>query len=332
MPLSLSDDDDFAALFLLFSSACIPLNTAIVAQMKLRDFFSFVELQRRYRRIPCCALVDTRQSSFQRLYYSRNDQAFITFTGLDISAFQYLLAQFEPLYFRYSPYSMNGKIVTMRENDVTKGRPRLLGPADCLGLVLGYTRTTGSLYALQMVFGASHSVLCLFLKFSMRLLFRVLKEEADTKIALPSAQEVAEFQEVVKTNFPALDGAWCVMDGLKVKIQKSGDEATQNASYNGWLHDHFVGCVFVFAPSGVIVACTLNAPGSWHDSYIAASGKLYEKLKSVFDATGGIVVVDSAFSKKRCPWMIKSGKERIGETNLQATIRIQATSLCQSAE
>jgi hypothetical protein len=143
-----------------------------------------------------------------------------------------------------------------------------------------------------------------FLKFSMRLLFRVLKEEADAKITLPSAQEVAEFQEVVSTNFPALDGAWCVMDGLKVKIQKSGDEATQNAFYNGWLHDHFVGCVFVFAPSRVIVACTLNAPGSWHDSYIAASGKLYEKLKSVFDATGGIAVVDSAFSKKRCPWMI----------------------------
>jgi hypothetical protein len=76
----------------------------------------------------------------------------------------------------------------------------------------------------------------------------------------------------------------------------------------------------------------LNAPGSWHDSYIAESGKLYEKLKSVFDATGGIAVVDSAFAKKQCPWMIKSGKEKIGETIMQATICIQATSLCQSAE
>ena len=111
MPSSSSDDDDFAAVFLLFSSACIPLNTAIVAQMKLRDFFSFVELQCRYRQIPRCALVDTWQSSFQRLSYSCNDQVFITFTGLDVSAFLYLLAQFEPLYFWYSPYSMNGKIV-----------------------------------------------------------------------------------------------------------------------------------------------------------------------------------------------------------------------------
>jgi len=50
--------------------------------------------------------------------------------------------------------------------------------------------------------------------------------EDDAKVALPSAQEVAEYEEVVRTNFPALDGAWCVMDGLKVKIQKGGDEAT----------------------------------------------------------------------------------------------------------
>ena len=136
MPSSSSDDDDFAAVFLLLSSSHILLNTAIIAQMKLRDFFSFVELQRRYRRIPRCALVDTRQSAFQRLYNSHNDQAFITFTGLDVLSFQYLLAKFEPLYFRYSPYSVNGKIVTMRENVVTKGRPRSLGPADCIGLLL----------------------------------------------------------------------------------------------------------------------------------------------------------------------------------------------------
>jgi hypothetical protein len=155
----LSEDDDFAAVFLLLSSCCIPLNTAIIAQMKLCDFFSFVELQRRYRHIPRWALVDTQQLSFQRLYYSRNDKAFITFTDLDVISFQYLLAKFEPLYFQYSPYSLNGKIVQVRETVVTKGRRRSLGLADCLGLVLRNTRTTGSLYALQMVFGASHSVL-----------------------------------------------------------------------------------------------------------------------------------------------------------------------------
>ena len=74
-----------------------------------------------------------------------------------------------------------------------------------------------------------------------------------------------------------------MLDWLKIPIQKSGDEETQNAYYNEWLHCHFVGCIFAFAPSGVIVTCTLNAPGSWHDSYIAENGGLYTKLKAVYD-------------------------------------------------
>jgi hypothetical protein len=184
---------------------------------------------------------------------------------------------------------------------VKKGRPCSLGPADCLGLVLGYTRTKCSLFALQMVFGATHSVLCLFLKYSMRLLFRLLKEEEDARVALPSPEEVAEYQDVVETNYPALPRVWCVMDGLKIKIEKSGDEATQNVYYNGWLHAHFVGCVNVFVPSGVVVASAVNVPDSWHDSEIATKCKLYDKLQSVFDSSGGKAILDSAFLKRRYP-------------------------------
>ena len=58
------------------------------------------------------------------------------------------------------------------------------------------------------------------------------------------------------------------------------------------------GCTTPTTIRPLIVACTLNAPGSWHDSYIAEMGKLYEKLKSVYDATGGIAVIDLAFAKK----------------------------------
>ena len=93
----------------------------------------------------------------------RNGQAFTTFMGLDYSSFQYLLNKFSPWYHRYSPYSVNGKIVTVRDAGLRSGRPHLLSLADCLGLVLRYTRTRGSLFTLQMVFGASHSVFCLFL-------------------------------------------------------------------------------------------------------------------------------------------------------------------------
>ncbi len=133
-------------------------------------------------------------------------------------------------------------------------------------------------------------------------------------------------------NFPDLQGVWCVMDGLKIPIQKPADDEMQNAYYNGWLHDHFVGCVFAFAPSGVVVTCTVNAPGSWHDSFIAENGGIYAKLESVFATTGGKAAVDSAFLLKRCPFLVKSGKKKHCETALQRRIRHQATFLRQSAE
>jgi hypothetical protein len=111
------------------------------------------------------------------------------------------------------------------------------------------------------------------------------------------------------------------MDGLKVLIQKPGDEGIQNGYYDGWLHDHFVSCVYVFVPSGHIVAQTLNNPKSWHNSICAVNGDLYNTLEEVYQRVGGKCVVDSAFSQKRCPFLIKSGKRKMGETAARRTIR-----------
>jgi hypothetical protein len=116
-------------------------------------------------------------------------------------------------------------------------------------------------------------------------------------------------------------------------VPETRHRKTQNAYYKGWLHDHFVNVVFVFAPSGTIVACTLNAPGSWHDSFIAQNGGLYDKLDEVFESTGGKCVVDAAFSKLRCPYLVKSGQKCVGNIRLLVNqIKVQATSLRQSAE
>jgi hypothetical protein len=71
-------------------------------------------------------------------------------------------------------------ISVIRERVVKKGRPHSLGLADCLGLVLGYTKTKGSLSTLQMVFGATPSVLCIFLKYSMRLLLGCYRRKTCT--------------------------------------------------------------------------------------------------------------------------------------------------------
>jgi hypothetical protein len=87
---SLCDNSDFVALFLLLSCQ-LPLLAAIFSEAKMKHFLSSTELQRRDRCIPRCALVNTDQSLFHRLYHSRNDQSFITFTGVDYATFEYYL-------------------------------------------------------------------------------------------------------------------------------------------------------------------------------------------------------------------------------------------------
>jgi hypothetical protein len=99
-----------------------------------------------------------------------------------------------------------------------------------LSLVTGFNITRDSLFALQMVFGASHSVLCLFLKYSIRLLFRVLKDEGDATVALLSSEEISEYQDVVVTNYPALQGGWCI-GWAKKTHKKRGVESMQNVYY-----------------------------------------------------------------------------------------------------
>jgi hypothetical protein len=137
--------------------------------------------------------------------------------------------------------------VVCHQDGTRGGWPQSLDAVACIGLVLGYTRTKGSLFSLPMVFGATHLVLALFLRYSIKVLYKVLKEEPSARVEIPSEEEIREYQEVISSNLPVLDGTWCVIDGLKIKVQKSGDEEIQNAYYNGWLHSHFVGCIFVFA-------------------------------------------------------------------------------------
>jgi hypothetical protein len=90
-------------------------------------------------------------SSFRALYNSQNDQSFITFTGLDFKSFQYLLTKFRSLYNRYSPYAVAGKVLDVMHQGGSRGRPRSLDAAGFLGLVLGYMRTRGGLFGLQMI-------------------------------------------------------------------------------------------------------------------------------------------------------------------------------------
>ncbi|KAG2079010.1 hypothetical protein BDR04DRAFT_997850, partial [Suillus decipiens] len=65
-------------------------------------------------------------------------------------------------------------------------------------------------------------------------------------------------------------GAFRSIDGLKLPVQTSEDDEIENATYNGWLSEHFISSVITFSAEGVVIAARINVPGSWHDSHLAS--------------------------------------------------------------
>jgi hypothetical protein len=65
-----------------------------------------------------------------------------------------------------------------------------MSAADCLGLCLAWTRTTGPLFLLQVVFGMTKSSCSIYLRFGRRLLIHILHDNQYAKIAVPTAEKI----------------------------------------------------------------------------------------------------------------------------------------------
>jgi hypothetical protein len=116
----------------------------------------------------------------------------------------------------------------------------------------------------------------------------------DAQVHFPKEDEFDHLNSLILKRHPLLVWAFGSMGGLNLPVQTSTDKDIENATYNGWLHAHFVSLVYAFGADGkhsiyfhnfnllidkllgTIIACSLNAPGSWHDSHIAMP--IYEKL------------------------------------------------------
>ena len=292
---------------------------------------SAIERRRRRRTIPRTCLPNIEDSSWRTLYAASDDSALITLTGLDHEAFNHLNEKFQSLFDQFSPYASNGSIVKLSEGTVRRGRRRCMDSKDCLGLVLAWTRTRGSMFVLQMIFGMGSSVVSLYIRFGRRLLIQVLKSDRHARVQIPSEEKIAQYKAAVKQLHPTLDGVWLTMDGLKLYLQQSPDSVVQNRYYNGWTHDHYVTNVLGFAPDGTIPVCCTNVPGCIHDSTVAEWGDIYSKLENVYIQNGGKVTVDSAFSKKKYDFLIKSSQNLPG-TAEEIVVNEEATSMRQSAE
>lgn len=199
-------------------------------------------------------------------------RALIITTGLDAAAFETLLESFKPVWLSHTPRSDNFNRVTgVTLLKSRRGRPRVLDAAGGLAIVLHWLRSKCSFCDLCFVFGTVPSCTNIWVQFGLICLYVVLPKLDAARVHWPrNSDEVRLFCAAIATRCPHLKDCWGMLDGLNLRTVNSTDEARQNAAYNGWLHGCFVSSLFVFTPDGCIAWYITNAPGSWHDSHMAA--------------------------------------------------------------
>jgi hypothetical protein len=268
-----------------------------------------------------------------KVFVSKIDTALITVTGFNYRAFHELFVMFEKLFETTSPYNNQQPAdrVLSLSNEKRRGRPRLIDAKSCLGLVLTWYRFRGPQYILQGWFGLTSSCLNIWLHFGRKIVEKMLKKDK-SKVQMSQKEKIQIYKEIISRRHAILQDVFCVGDGLKLTIQKPGNEAVQSRFYNGWTHGHYVTNLFIFAPDGLIIFCVINAPGSIHDSTLAEWGDFYTIINSINDECGGKCCMDSAFAGSKNDAIIRSSEDVYGKNALEILINREATALRQAAE
>jgi hypothetical protein len=255
----------------------------------------------------------------------------ITLTGFDCATFDSLCEIFTPVFDSYTPFVPSGVSCFERTIQQNKGRPRMIRPEDCLGLVLAWTRTRGLLMVLQLIFWMTYTNLDNYLLFTKRIIVMVLRNHLMAKVQIPSSKKIEEYKEMVQLRHPYLLDICCTMDGLKLMLEQSGNALIQEQFYNGWVHEHYVTSVIYFCPDGMIPIVFCNIPGTVHDSQVADYGDIYNKLESVYLRDGAKCTVDSAFGNVSRDFSIKSSQtSKITWSKELHVMLLQCGSLVQS--
>ncbi|KAF9039695.1 hypothetical protein BDZ89DRAFT_945205 [Hymenopellis radicata] len=225
---------------------------------------------------------------WQALYHSQSDRAFITTMGFDVAAFNAILRDgFEDAW----------NTTPIPRSDVpSTAVPRLtcrsLDAAGALGLILHYLNSTILDVSLVEIFALIPTTVSRYISFAMDILLATLERMPAAQIKWLKDGQFELNNNLILARHPLLDGAFGSVDGLKLPVQVSIDQEIENATYNGWLHDHFISNILAFSAQGEIIAARINAPGSWHDSRVARP--IYEKLLN--DTPDGFyLVADTAF-------------------------------------
>eukprot|EP00171_Calliarthron_tuberculosum_P002797 IDg2797t1 len=77
---------------------------------------------------------------------------------------------------------------------------------------------------------------------------------------MPNQNEILVHLSAKAIMNPLMNKVHCVMDGVKLYLQKSELDEIQDMFYNGWRLDHYVTCVLVFVQDSLSSLSTLPAP------------------------------------------------------------------------
>jgi len=193
-----------------------------------------------------------------------------------------------------SPYNSKGS---------RRGRKPFLTDVDLVGLVLYYLKTRDPMYRISILFGIVPSSVSVWLDFAMEVLQRIVisSHNPDFEIRWPTVPEMKSSSDLLVRNRELgglLSGCFGILDGGRMPCSTSGDRDVENAYWEGFTQAHEVTNLFVFNFYGEIIHAGINFPGSWHDSKVAATSKLYyPKLGDAKTPKGYCLLGDSAFPR-----------------------------------
>ena len=116
--------------------------------------------------------------------------------------------------------------------------------------------------SLMEIFALTPSTVSRYINFSLEILLEILRRLKDAQVRWPKGDEFMELNALALVRHPLLHGAFGTLDGLNLPVQESADDEIENATYNGWLHSHFVSSVLAFSASGSFLFLFLFVEGS----------------------------------------------------------------------
>ena len=85
--------------------------------------------------------------------------------------------------------------------------------------------------------------------------------------------------------------------------------------------------MFVFASDGTIRFYCINCSGSIHDFQVRELNGIFQILRMFFDKFSATLIVDSAFSSSRYPFLIKSSESSLATAEENFLIATEAASM-----